>query len=469
MLQSLSSNPLTDVLLLLIVAVLIGAVLLLTRSRRHLLASQAELQETRDQLEHRVAERTEKLKASNRRLTEALNRSQVVEELLRETQGYLHSMLNSMPSILIGVAEDGRVTHWNKEAERVSGINPAQALGRSLEESFPELPVEPQLIQRAIAETRPVRSEARRLSQGGENRFYDLTIYPLQGSEGRGAVIRADDVTARLRLESMMIHNEKMRSLGELAAGLAHEINNPLSAVVHGAQIIRQRLSGALPRNIAVARQCGVDLPAARRYLQIRGIDRLLENIGEAGERAAGIVRNMLDFSHRNPQPLQPVMVAQLVDQALELLQGSFRLSHPRFKRIELERHYPDDPLPPLTCSVTELQQVIVNLVRNAIQALTDHLETQQEPPRIDIHLWSEPEWLVLEIADNGPGMSAEVQRHLFEPFFTTKQVGQGTGLGLSLSYFIVTEHHKGHIEVSSTPGAGSRFRVRLPWTPATR
>ena len=115
--------------------------------------------------------------------------------------------------------------------------------------------------------------------------------------------------------------------------------------------------------------------------------------------------------------------------------------------------------------SAAELQQVLLNLLRNAYQALTSDEHAGNNHPQVDINCYMRKNEAVIEVHDNGPGISETIKAHIFEPFFTTKEVGKGTGLGLSVSYFIITEHHKGHISVSSQHGKGATFKIRLPMT----
>jgi signal transduction histidine kinase len=130
------------------------------------------------------------------------------------------------------------------------------------------------------------------------------------------------------------------------------------------------------------------------------------------------------------------------------------------FRRIEIVREYEPD-MPRIPCTETEIEQVILNLLKNAAQAMIDIPPDRK--PTITLHLRREQRYAVIEVADNGPGMTEETRRRVFEPFFTTKEPGIGTGLGLSVSYMIVTQNHKGLMEVASTPGEGARFTVRLP------
>jgi signal transduction histidine kinase len=284
------------------------------------------------------------------------------------------------------------------------------------------------------------------------------------GGAGRGVVIRIDDITQRLSLEDMMVQSEKMLSVGGLAAGMAHEINNPLGAILHNVQNIRRRLSSDLPRNIEQAEQTGIDLDVVNHYLQAREIPQLLDGIQQAGARAAKIVTHMLSFSRRSNRQMSPCDLSALIDQALDIASNDFDLAIGfDFKGQAIIRQF-DPQLGPVPGIPNELEQVLLNLLKNAAQAIHQRTDKSQ-PGRIILRTRLNPPWAEIQIEDNGIGMPEPVRKRIFEPFFTTKEVGQGTGLGLSVSYFIITNNHKGQMEVHSTQGQGTCFTLRLPLT----
>lgn len=438
------------ILLLFLQSLLIAGLL---RSRMKIARARQALANSRKVLENEVRERTASLHSTNEQLYQEIGRHEATELLLRETQEYLHSIINSMPSIIIGVTRKGFITHWNAAAEEKCGINAQSALQQHILDVYPTLPIQASTIEETINAGAPYTTENFQENRDGETRFYDLTIYPLIAAQAIGAVIRIDDVTMRVRVENMMIQNEKMASLGELAAGMAHEINNPLSTILHGVQNIYRRISPELEANRKTAASLGIDLGALQKYFEQRKVSQFLEDIREAGERSAYIVTNMLDFSRNSPYSQQPYDLAQVIVHSIELLNAEPTPMPP----IELKL---DEQLPRLMGSAAEIQQVLLNLVRNAAQALASGSEGQA---KITIRLTRQDNCALLSVKDNGPGMPAEVVRHIFEPFFTTKSTGQGTGLGLSVSYFIITEHHGGSIQVDSRPGEGTEFIIRLP------
>jgi signal transduction histidine kinase len=259
-----------------------------------------------------------------------------------------------------------------------------------------------------------------------------------------------------------MIQTEKMMSVGGLAAGMAHEINNPLGSILGGVQNCLRRLSPELERNRAEARRQGLDIDALHAYLDSRGVLGFLEGIRDSGVRASEIVRNMLDFSRSSGSSRSPSNLNELLDKAVALASSDYDLKKRYdFRQVEIVRAY-DPDLPAAMVYETEVEQVFLNLLKNAAQAMPDVADPGHRP-RLDLETFVEGGMVVVRIADNGPGMDDETRKRVFEPFFTTKPPGVGTGLGLSVSYFIVTENHGGSFEVQSQPGRGTSFTVRLP------
>jgi signal transduction histidine kinase len=241
---------------------------------------------------------------------------------------------------------------------------------------------------------------------------------------------------------------------------MAHEINNPLGIISQAAQNIERRVSPDLPANRKVAEELGVNLEAIRTYFDRRQIPDFIDSIREASLRASRIIINMLRFSRSAETTMQYASLSQIIDQALELAASDYDLKKKYdFKSIEIVRDYADVPEVPMV--LVEIEQVMLNLLKNAAQAMDGNPPDRK--PRIILRVRREDKYAVLEVEDNGPGMPEDIRRRVFEPFFTTKDPGIGTGLGLSVSYTIVTQNHKGLMEVESTPGKGTCFKVRLP------
>jgi len=259
----------------------------------------------------------------------------------------------------------------------------------------------------------------------------------------------------------MMVQTEKMLSVGGLAAGMAHEISNPLSIVMQGAQNALRRLSKELPANRAMASEVGLDLDTMRRYLEARGVTEFIEGIQEAGTRASRIVADMLAFSRRSGSQFTPNRLDEMLETVVRLAASDYDLKKKYdFRQVEVIRDY-DPELGEVLCDRPQIEQVFLNLIKNAAHAMAG--AGTLPPRRIILRTRRDGASARVEVEDNGPGMDDAIRKRVFEPFFTTKEVGVGTGLGLSVSYFIVTEQHKGSISVSSREGEGCRFTIVIP------
>src|SRR3990167_5742962 len=404
----------------------------------------------------------EETRHSNRKLEMEVQVRSKIEKKLTGFQKYLNSIINSMPSALIALDEQLYVTQWNQEASALSGTRLTEALNQPVFLPFPPLKPFLPILKRTVEQHKVEKIERVTWSKDEEPRHYALTFYPLMGGAGRGVVIRIDNITQRLNLEEMMVQSEKMLSVGGLAAGMAHEINNPLGAILHNVQNIRRRLSPELEKNREQAEQAGICLEAIDRYLNAREIPRLLDGIQQAGSRAAKIVSHMLNFSRRSDRQLAPCQLPSLVDQAVEIASNDFDLTESfDFKSLTIVREY-DPALGPVPGTANELEQVLLNLLKNAAQAIHQR-QDNKVPGKIILRARLAGPWAEIQVEDNGVGMPEAVRKRIFEPFFTTKEIGQGTGLGLSVSYFIITNNHKGQMEVQCKPGQGTCFPLRLP------
>ncbi|WDP92150.1 MAG: PAS domain S-box protein [Desulfobacter sp.] len=390
-----------------------------------------------------------------------ISQTKAAENELRYLRNYLGHIIDSMPSILVGVDRDGRVTQWNQAAQKATGLSAAQSLGMKLDKVLPDMGKEMEKVMEAI-QFRSLQFSAKVPRKTGDQiRYEDVTIYPLEREGMEGAVIRIDDVTDKVHFEEMMIQGEKMLSVGGLAAGMAHEINNPLAGIIQTASVMGNRLAlkKSIPANIKAAENAGTTVDAISRYMEARQIPKFLDAINESGLRIASIVGNMLNFSRKSDTSFSTQDPVDLMDKVLELAATDFDLKkHFDFKSIEIIRQYETD-LPDVMCEGSKIQQVLLNLLSNGAHAMS-----ATPDPKFTIRIGLDASGMLkMEVEDNGPGMEENIRKRIFEPFFTTKPVGIGTGLGLAVSYFIITEHHNGKMEVVSKPGEGSNFIIHLP------
>ncbi|HPA71233.1 MAG TPA: ATP-binding protein [Spirochaetota bacterium] len=372
-------------------------------------------------------------------------------------RSYLQNVIDSMPSIIVGVDSDLRITQWNVRAETATGTLLAEARGRPVHELFPQLRDRVDIMKSVFKSGNASSRERIAVPVQGKMRHYDMMVYPLSGDE-RGAVIRIEDVTRLVRVEEMMVHAEKMRCVLGLAAGISHEINNPLSGVVLGTQNVLRRLSPSLCQNREIAVECGVELDDVWRYLDRRGIVQMMEGINSMGQRAGEIIDYMLKFSRGGEGAAREVDLRALVERCLEMASHDYELMNRcNFSVIETVKEYQEN-MPGVICAEAELEHVLFNLIKNAGQSLR-HVEA----PRLSLEVRGDGSDALIVVEDNGPGMDEETRQRIFEPFYSRRAHGEGMGLGLSVCYIIVSQMHGGEITVDSAPGKGSRFTVKIP------
>ncbi len=398
----------------------------------------------------------ELLRTANARLSVQVASSETALGEARESiavlQARLQQIVDRLPSCVVGVDRNRRVIHWNDRAQILTGITARDAAGQPVQAVWTQFPKDVQRLVRVLAEGVPLQ-ETEQQSQF----HYSVSVYPVKD----GAVLVRDDITRQVNFQNAVIQAEKMVSVGGLAAGMAHEINNPLAGILQSLQVIEQRLLADTPRNIQAAGELGIDFNALRTFAQQRGISPLLAASRESCHRVTRIVANMLSFARRTDDELALADMTQLVEDTIDIARTDFRPEGGfDFRRILIERVFEAD-LPPVPCNRSRLQQVLLNLLKNGADAMNS--SASQKEPTFTIRLSRRGGMVQLEVSDNGPGMEAEVRSRVFEPFFTTKEQGKGTGLGLSICYYIITENHKGTIDVESAPGKGTTFRIRLP------
>lgn len=409
-----------------------------------------------DGMQSQILNLAKTLTSTNEKLRGEIVERKIAEKELLKTRYYISSIIDLMPSRLVGVDAEGKITLWNREAERASGISRADAVGQSVSSFGCLLSDISENIQDVISSG--ISHNIGRMTHicRGERRVDEVMIFPLDDLGVEGAVVRVDNVTERVRLERMMVQSEKMMSVAGLAAGIAHEINNPLTAIMNSVQNVKRRVLEDLPQNRKVADECDVPLERIRTYFKQRGVQEMLAEIHESGARASSIVRNMLDFSRNSELNFKKHSIAEILDKSIEIaaLDSGFR-------KIEFLQEY-DPDTPKVYCEATEIQQVFLNLLKNGAEAMAEK-DYCEDFPQFTLQIRSVQGMVVVEITDNGPGMSETIRKRVLEPFFTTKEVGKGTGLGLSVSYYIWVDQHGGTFEVESELGNWTRFILKIP------
>jgi PAS domain S-box-containing protein len=353
-------------------------------------------------------------------------------KLLKE---FNESIIESINVGLLAVNLEGRVTRLNSALEHILDLRRDAAVGRLVEELFSEdfADTLKQVLGKDGWRLKEIRNIYKLHTATRANRalVLNIALAPLQDVQGQtGALVVLEDVTAKITLEEQLQQREKLSSIGLLAAGVAHEVNTPLTGVSSYTQMLLGMLNENDPKHA------------------------LLQKVRTQAERATNIVNNLLNFSRTgSATEFAEVDVARVLDDTLQLLEPQLRRS-----QIQIVRSYGKEA-PEAYANAGKLQQVFTNLILNARDAIPDGGQI------IVATGTAEDGSLLVEITDTGIGIAPENVAKIYDPFYTTKGVGQGTGLGLAVSYGIVQEHG-GHINVDSTPGRGTTFRITLPTAP---
>jgi two-component system NtrC family sensor kinase len=341
----------------------------------------------------------------------------------------INTILQSVPGALLGITDELQVSIANRHAETLFGAAPGALAGRGL---FDLLQLNPQgrnLLRDAFLYKQEVHDQEVVLALGDQPRHFGVHLaFYSDEQDDIGGVMILQDVTERRQLIQTVAMREKLVAMGQLAAGVAHEMNTPLGNILGYAQLLR---AGA------------AEHPALRGYAEV------IEN---ETQRCSRVVQDLLSYARRDACSGETCDVNAMVR---ELIDG---FVHCRLRRYGIAidlRLGADEPLAEGGCG--EIDIVLTNVLSNAIQALSGTPD-----PRIDVTTWAEPGYAAIAIADNGPGVAPQARARLFDPFFTTKEIGQGVGLGLFISQAMVARRG-GSIDLDENHQPGARFVIRLP------
>ena len=361
-----------------------------------------------------------------------------MERSLREQQEFAKRLVESFPDLIVVLDREGKFTFVSSRVREILGLAPQELLGvRYGTRAHPEDVQHVEALVRDILDGVKTNDslEYRSRHHDGSWRMLRATVAPLADSSGAitGLIASLRDVTELNRLEQQVMQSEKLAAMGQMMAGVAHELNNPLTAILAVSDMLREHSEDA-------------------------GHKRQLELLHQQARRAADIVQDLLSFA-RPPAPRKGrVQLGDVLRRALHLHEYSLRRNNVSVDFL------PERGIPDVLGDANQLIQVFLNLVVNAEQAIREVRESGTLRVRMGRGAAGEQQvWA--SIQDDGPGIPADILEKIFDPFFTTKRPGRGTGLGLSISMAIVREHG-GEIHVQAAPGGGSVFLVTLPAAP---
>jgi two-component system NtrC family sensor kinase len=397
----------------------------------------------------------------NAREIEAKNRD------LSRSEARYRRLTEGAHDAIVVADRDGRISLFNPAAEKTFGYPSAEVIGQPLGDLIPGVAVGGRAIAlKLVGRTVELRGQRK----DGEEFPLELSLGELEWEGEIQYIGSIRDQTERQRMRAMLVQSEKLASIGLLSAGVAHEINNPLAYVGNNLAVLERDFKGVLELMAcyeqAHPQLAEVDPDRLRKIEALSedldwpyvrsNLERMLARTRDGVQRVANIVQNLRGLARTSPPKLEAVSVPELIAPALEMIQG-------RIRRRGVEVVQDHCAYCRVMCVAPQISQVVLNLLVNAIQAIES--SGREEGGRIEVSTRIAGDYYEIEIGDDGSGIDPESLPRLFDPFFTTKPVGEGTGLGLSISHGIVTGHG-GKIEVESTPGVGTRFRVLLPLNP---
>lgn len=402
------------------------------------------------------------------------------EAALKKAETETVELLSAIPSLMIAVDVEGRITHWNRAMRDTLGLAEADALGRTLAECDLQwtLPEPLRRFDQSQLSGDVVRLDDIKFTRAdGREGLLGMTLYPLlregEGEEPSGLLILGADVTERRLQERQLHQSQKLESIGQLSAGIAHEINTPTQYVGDNTRFLEDAF-GDLRR---VLEKCGQVSEAGRaggvspellaelaETMSSADVEYLAEEIPKAIqqsldgiERITKIVQSMKEFAHPDTGEKKVVDLNKAIESTITVSRNEWKYV------ADLKTDF-DRELPPVPCLLGEFNQVILNMIINAAHAIGDVTEDgARGMGAITITTRADGDWAEISVADTGTGIPAEHVARIFDPFFTTKKVGKGTGQGLAISHHVIVDKHGGQIACETEEGRGTTFRIKLP------
>jgi PAS domain S-box-containing protein len=415
--------------------------------------------------------------ATSRMVREMTARLRDERQALQAAHREAEVFIDAVPSILIGVDQDAHITRWNLTAASAFGLSRSEVVGKELADSGvrwlrPDMPEE---IRSWCSERASRRCDHIPFEMNGETRLLGLTITAVRVSDKDSTelLVIGSDVTYRSALEVQLRQAQKLESVGQLAAGIAHEINTPTQYIGDNVRFLKDsfqdlknlltnydRLLQAAKDKVLsdeTVQEIAAEVQRADVGYLLEEIPKAIEQTLEGVSRVSTLVSAMKEFSHPGTKEKTPLNLNHAIESTITVARNEWKYV------ADVETEF-DSSLPQISCQPGEFNQVILNLIVNAAHAINDVVEKgDSKKGKIRVQTLNFSDWVEIRIGDTGSGIPEKVRARIFDPFFTTKEIGKGTGQGLAIARSVVVDKHGGSIHFETEEGKGTTFVIRLP------
>jgi len=435
----------------------------------------------KNRAEKLLKDRTAELLKSDEELKRQTKKRKKAKRKVKEAHREIEHLISSLPTILIGLSRENQIMHWNAVAEKVLETSAADVMGLTLNQC--ELKWDWDKVSAGIAESQAEGCNVRvdnihYRNAHGEERYLGLTITPFNGKDNSilGLTIIGADITDRVKIEAQLHQSQKMEAIGQLAAGIAHEINTPTQFVgdntrflqdafgdlVKACNLYKESIKAAKSGALNEERIKDIEKSVAELdigYLE-EEVPQAIQQTLKGIDRIAHIVQAMKIFAHPGGGEKEPIDINKEIEKTIIITRNEWKYV------AELITDF-DATLPTVSCHRAEFNQVILNLIVNAAHAIADaNGEHSSERGTIKISTALAGNWAEVRISDTGHGIPEEIRHRIFDLFFTTKEPGRGTGQGLAIAHSVIVDKHCGKIDIETGEDRGTTFVIRLPVDP---
>jgi PAS domain S-box-containing protein len=432
----------------------------------------------KNRAEKLVEDRTAELLKSGEELKRQIKKRKKAKRTAKEALREIEHLISSLPTILIGLSREDTIIHWNAVAEKVLKIPAADVLGLTLDQCGLEWDWDriAKGIARSRVEDRNVRVDnIHYLNAHGEERYLGLTITPFNGTDSSilGSTIIGADITDRIKIEAQLHQSQKMEAIGQLAAGIAHEINTPTQFVGDNTRFLQDAFDDLVEacnlykKSIKAAKSGALSEERIqdfeKRFAELdiayleEEVPQAIQQTLKGIDRITNIVQAMKIFAHPGGDEKEPIDINSEIEKTIVITRNEWKYV------AELVTDF-DSALPSVPCHRAEFNQVILNLIVNAAHAIADASDDpSSERGTIKISTALDDNWAEIRISDTGPGIPEEIRHRIFDLFFTTEEPGRGTGQGLAIAHSVIVNKHNGKIDIETSEGRGTAFIIRLP------